>query len=58
LPGIYSLVETATTSPGRWDQIIGITLFSGIGSHANVPKEVFSVLYGYRNCPAEKIDPY
>jgi len=25
LPGIYSLVETATTSPGRWDQIIGIT---------------------------------
>jgi len=36
----------------------GITPFSGICSHASIPKEVFSILYGCRNCPAEKIDPY
>jgi len=42
LPGIYSLVEMAMTSPGRCGQIIGITSFSGICSHANVPEEVFS----------------
>ena len=36
--GIYLLVETATTSPGCWGQIIGIMSCSGICSYANVPK--------------------
>jgi len=34
----------ATTSPGRWGQIIGSMSFNGICSHASVPKEVFIVL--------------
>jgi len=55
--GIYFLVEMAMTSLGRWGQIFGITSFSEICSHTDVPKEVCNILYRCRDCPAELVDP-
>ena len=51
------LVETAMTLLRRWGQIFGITSFSGICSHADVPKEVRNILDRRRDCPAEIVDP-
>jgi len=48
---------TAMTSPRRWGQIFVIVSFSGICSHADIPKEVCNILYGCRDCPAEILDP-